>query len=258
MDSTVVEIRTGDVIANLNHDPRCSLWFDHHASNRTDSPFEGAFEIVPSAAGLIHRYYRDRFSRDFGDLAAAADKIDSADLSEEEVLYPGKFPYILLSETISGFKSEDEPYWNLLVDLLAMEEIGAVLSHPEVGERCETAISANRIYKRVLLDHTRLTGRVSVTDLRHLEPAPTGNRFLVFSLFPDTSVHVKIRRDTRDPDRVIVSLGHSIFNRTCRIHLGDLCAKYGGGGHRGAGSCSFPASDAEKNLRTIIDALGSE
>ena len=66
-----------------------------------------------------------------------------------------------------------------------------------------------------------------------------------------------IRRDARDQDRVIVSIGHSIFNRTCGIHLGDLCAKFGGGGHRGAGSCSFPASNAEKNLRTIIKALDS-
>jgi hypothetical protein len=29
-----VEIRKGDTIANLPYDDRCTLWFDHHYTNR--------------------------------------------------------------------------------------------------------------------------------------------------------------------------------------------------------------------------------
>jgi len=35
MQDGQVEIRRGDVIANLPYDPNCTLWFDHHVTNAT-------------------------------------------------------------------------------------------------------------------------------------------------------------------------------------------------------------------------------
>ncbi|MBW2563261.1 MAG: exopolyphosphatase, partial [Deltaproteobacteria bacterium] len=29
----MIEIRTGDIIANLPYNEKCSLWFDHHYTN---------------------------------------------------------------------------------------------------------------------------------------------------------------------------------------------------------------------------------
>ena len=49
-------------------------------------------------------------------------------------------------------------------------------------------------------------------------------------------------------------LGHSIFNRTCRTNVGELAARYGGGGHRGAGSAPLPA-DPESEIRLIVAEL---
>ena len=49
-------IQDGDILANLPHDARCSVWFDHHVSNTPDVPVEGGFEIAPSAAGVVYRY----------------------------------------------------------------------------------------------------------------------------------------------------------------------------------------------------------
>jgi len=54
-----VDIRKGDIMANLPYDERCSLWFDHHYSNRINRPFKGAFKLAPSAAGVIFEYYKD-------------------------------------------------------------------------------------------------------------------------------------------------------------------------------------------------------
>jgi len=53
MQRGVVEIREGDIIANLPYSDKCTLWFDHHYTNRIYDAFEGVFKIAPSAAGLL-------------------------------------------------------------------------------------------------------------------------------------------------------------------------------------------------------------
>jgi len=54
---------------------------------------------------------------------------------------------------------------------------------------------------------------------------------------------------------VACALGHSIFNRTCRTAVGQLLARYGGGGHRGAGTCLLLAATADAQVGEIIAEL---
>jgi nanoRNase/pAp phosphatase (c-di-AMP/oligoRNAs hydrolase) len=49
-------------------------------------------------------------------------------------------------------------------------------------------------------------------------------------------------------------LGHSIFNRTCRTNVGEMAARYGGGGHRGAASVPLPP-DADSQIQIIVSEL---
>jgi hypothetical protein len=251
-----VDIEAEDILANLPYRAPAAMWFDHHFSNRLESSeIKGLFRIAPSAAGLIFEYYRDRFTRDFRELAAQADKIDAADLTLEEVRCPENHPYILLSMTISGRDPADEPFWNRLVELLRRREIQDVMADPEVARRCERVVDQNRRYEGVLKAHTRIEGQVAITDFRGMDHPPNGNRFLVYSLFPDTVVQVKIRMDDRDATRIGVSVGHSIFNRKCRVNVGQLLSEFEGGGHRGAGACRFHQSKADDYIPRIIDTL---
>jgi nanoRNase/pAp phosphatase (c-di-AMP/oligoRNAs hydrolase) len=84
---------------------------------------------------------------------------------------------------------------------------------------------------------------------------PTGNRFLVYSLFPEAVVSLKIRYDDAEKKRVTVSAGHSIFNRNCKVNVGVLLSAFGGGGHRAAASCRFDAGKANDYIPEIIDIL---
>lgn len=270
MQDGLVEIHHGDIIANLSYNKNCTLWFDHHESNQMTDPFEGVFEIAPSAAGLIYKFFKDfdhaknpggvgdqvkPFQKDFSELVYATDRIDSADLTLEEVLHPEHFPYVLLSMTVVSFRDKDAPYWDHLVNLLRRHDIGAVMKDPEVKKRCDATVKRNNEYRSLLKEHTVLNRHVSITDFRSFGKMPTGNRFLVFSMFPESVVNVKIRYHDKERDKVIVSIGHSIFNRGCNVRVGILCSRFGGGGHRGAGSCSFPDSTAEENLKVILDVL---
>lgn len=255
MQKGLVDVHEGDIIANLPYDDRCTLWFDHHHSNRIDKPFKGSFKIVPSAAGLIFEYYKDRFQRDYSELIRETDKIDSANLSLDEVLCPEKYSYVLLSMTILGRGERDEHYWNKLVDLLREYDIEKVLDDSEVKERCKSVIEQNKRYLKILKENTKLNKHVSVTDFRSFDKTPTGNRFLVYSLFPEAVVSVTIRCNNEDKEKVSVSVGHSIFNRNCNVNVGSMLSKFEGGGHRGAGSCTFHATKAESYIPEIINIL---
>ena len=255
VQKSAADIQEGDVVANLPYAPNCSLWFDHHFSNQRKEPVAGMFKIAPSAAGVIFEYYRQRLKRDYVELVQAADKIDAADLTQEEVLYPERYPYILLSMTINSQNRLDEPYWNHLVDIFRALPIDQVMRDPMVKPHCDRVIKENNDYQRYLSQHTRCQGHVAITDFRSLFPPPTGNRFLVYSMFPECSVQMKVRFDINHPEMVVVSVGHSIFNRTCRVNIGQMLTAYEGGGHRAAGACRFHASLADRYLSEIIDIL---
>jgi oligoribonuclease NrnB/cAMP/cGMP phosphodiesterase (DHH superfamily) len=251
----LVEIHAGDIIANLPYDDRCTMWFDHHFTNRIEVPFEGEFREAPSAAGIIYGFYPNRFPENRRDLVVAADKIDSADLSLDEVLQPEKYDFVLLSMTILNQDEPDEPYWNHLVALLRNSDIRTVLSDSEVRLRCDRIIAENRIYRKCLEAHTRVRGQVAITDFRPIDKAPAGNRFLVYSLFPEAFAHVRIRYDAKNVDKIAVNVGHSIFNRNCKVNIGLLLSRFEGGGHPGAGACRFHVSKAEEYLPHIIETL---
>ena len=254
------EIREGDIMANLPHDPRCSVWFDHHFSNTTAEKIEGAFEIAPSAAGVAYGYYKDanRLTKDYDELIHWTDIIDAADLNEDQVLRPEAYPYILLSMTVKNRDDSDPPYWNRLVAMLREQTILEVMADPEVKQRCNKVVEENRLYVDILKQHTVIHhGTISIADFRSMETVPSGNRFLTYSLFPQSHASIKIRYADPEKKRVLMSIGHSIFNTTCRVNVGKLLSTYGGGGHAGAGGCSLDARNADRVLDEVLAILGA-
>ncbi|VTR68850.1 Exopolyphosphatase-like protein [Desulfosarcina cetonica] len=247
-----VDIREGDVIANLPYHERCSLWFDHHVSNQPDKPITGAFRLAPSAAGIIYDTYRQKITRDYRELVRQTDRIDSADLTLDEILHPEHYPFVLLSMTISN-DIEEKNYWEHLIGLLRSRSMGEVMIDPWVRQRCEAVVAANILYEEALRTHTRLAGQVSITDFRLLDPVPNGNRFLIYSLFPECTVNVKIVHVGED--NASIKVGHSILNRGCHVNVGKMLAAFEGGGHRGAGACRFAREKADRYLARIVAIL---
>lgn len=248
-------IKKGDIIANLPFHKNCSLWFDHHFTNSVEDEFKGEFRIAPSAAGIIHDYYINKFERNYSKLVREADRIDSARLTLAEILSPRSNPYVMLSFTINSRIEDDHLYWDRVVELLRNEEIENILNDEKVSKRIEAEIENDRKYKEYLQKYTGIEGNVSVTDFRKLNFSPSGNRFLVFSLFPDSYANLKLRNNENEKGKVILSIGHSIFNRKCRVHCGKITARFGGGGHFGAGSCCCESDIFDKSFESILSVL---
>ena len=258
-----VELRADDILVNLPYDPRAGMWFDHHlltSSNQSPpASYKGSHRLAPSAARLVYEYYLAQSPDDpallrLEKLVDETDRLDAALLTPDDVENPRD--YILLGYTIdsrTGLGSFEE-YFRKLVEWLKTMPIAEVLQQPEVRERIQRIRGEQNEYKRLLARNSFQVNNVVVTDLREVERLPAGNRFLVYSLFPEANVSLRVHWGPRD-NTVIAAVGHSIFNRTCNTSVGELMSRYGGGGHRGAGTCVLPLENAADAIDEILFEL---
>lgn len=257
------QIRSDDILANVPYHPNCGMWFDHHLltdSNEKPPPgFEGSHRIAPSAARVVYEYYLQKYPNDPGLLRLAklvdeTDRLDAAQLTREDVDNPRD--YILLGYTIDSRTGlgRFEEYFMKLVEWLKTMTIEDVLEQPEVKARVERIRADHNEFTRLLKRNSFQLNNVVVTDLREVDRLPAGNRFLIYSLFPDTNVSLRVHWGPSH-NSVIAAVGHSIFNRTCKTSVGDLMSKYGGGGHRGAGTCVLPIDKAADAIDEILFEL---
>jgi nanoRNase/pAp phosphatase (c-di-AMP/oligoRNAs hydrolase) len=56
----------------------------------------------------------------------------------------------------------------------------------------------------------------------------------------------------------VFAIGKSIFDRSSKTSVGELCLKYGGGGHSAAGTCQVPNDQAEKTLKDLIETINKD
>lgn len=258
-----VDIGADDILANVPYDPRCGMWFDHHlltdSNEKPPADFEGRYGTALSAARLVYDYYLERNPDDpdllrLERLVEETDRLDGARLTPDDVENPRD--YILLGYTIdsrTGLGSFDD-YFRKLVEWLKTMSIEEVLAQPEVRARVERIRSDQQEFKRLLARNSFQLHNVVVTDLREIERLPAGNRFLVYTLFPDANVSLRVHWGPYH-DTVIAAVGHSIFNRTCQTSVGELMSRYGGGGHRGAGTCVLPLDSAADAIDEILFEL---
>lgn len=254
-----VEILPTDIVTNLPYQPGCAMWFDHHHHTATpaapEEEFKGAFGAAPSAARLVYEYYGGKKAMpQFVQLVRETDRLDSADLTRDDIDHPQG--YIKLGFTIdsrSGLGAFEE-YFMTLLDMLVKETpVEEVLEHPEVKKRCDLLEQTDERFRRALQDCSRMDQNVVITDFRQLDHVPMGNRFLVYALYPEANVSVRLQWG---PNReyVMMTLGHSIFNHSCKTNAGELAARYGGGGHAGAASVPL-IDDPDLQIGMIVGEL---
>jgi hypothetical protein len=250
-----------DIIVNLPYVKGCGLWFDHHVSEEEKLPkigkFKGAYKLAPSAARVIHDYYRHPDFARFKELLEATDRLDSAKLTVEDVTEPDG--WIMLGYTLdprSGLSPDFQKYFRWLVEFVKEVPIEKILKHAEVKKRVERLQKEQAEFERLLKKNSRQDGNVIVTDLREAKESLAGNRFLVYILYPEANVEVRMIR-AKD-GRVAFAIGHSIFNRTCKTNIGRLCASLGGGGHAGAGTCQVDGGEVDATLAKIVGQLKSK
>lgn len=265
-----IAVGKNDILTNLPYVHGAGLWFDHHSSeitrNEDTVSYRGRFEVAPSAARVVFNHYGEEKLGKYSKLLESVDKSDSAQLTMDEVTNPRG--WMLLSFVMDprtglayhhGYRISNRELMSKMIELIAQhpDDPEAVLADVDVKERIDRYFTQLEEFERITRTHSRVEGNVIVTDLRNLGEPPTGNRFLVYTWYPQANIQVRIF-DGRKGEFVVCAVGHSIFNRTSRTDVGKLMAKYGGGGHRGAGTCQLPLADADEKLNEIITTIRTE
>ncbi len=250
-----------DVLANVPYAPGCSLWFDHHASEKDrvgEVAVEGESRVADSCARVIYDYYGgDAKLGKFKEMVREVDKVDSGKLSADEIQNPSGWTllgFIMDPRTGLGrfrqFRISNYQLMEVLIDACRTQTIGEILANPDVSERIAVYKEQNALFREMLLKVSRVDGNVIVSDLRGVDPIYTGNRFLIYSLFPEQNISIWAV-DGRGKQNCPIAVGHSILNRSSKTDVGALMLKYGGGGHRQVGTCQVPYDQADKVLAEL-------
>ena len=101
----------------------------------------------------------------------------------------------------------------------------------------------SKVYKNVI-----------ILDMRYEDIIYPINRFIIYALYPKCNISVYIfwgfkKRNT------IFAVGKSIINKTSTVNIGELMLKYGGGGHKNAGTCQIDNDEADKFITKIVTEI---
>ncbi len=262
----LIEVTEDDCLANVPYVDGCGLWFDHHSSeferNQLAGKYKGESRITPSCARIIYEYYggKARFPQ-FDDMMAAVDKVDSGNLTIEEVQNPTGWILIgFLMDPRTGlgrWRQFTIPNYRLMEELIeacrtmTTEEI---LALPDVKERISVYFEQTEKFKEMIKAHTRVDKNVIISDLRGVDPIYSGNRFMIYSMYPEQNISAWIVSG-KGGEGCSVAVGYSILNRSSNIDVGKLMLKYGGGGHKAVGTCQFHNDTMEEKVPQLLDEL---
>ncbi len=260
-----IEVSENDILANVPYAKGAGLWFDHHSSEQERKAFGESFNGVskhaPSCARVVWEYYggHEKFDSRFDDMLLYVDKVDSGDLTEDEIANPQGWVLLgFLMDPRTGlgrYRDYSISNYQLMEELIGFcrtMEIDEILALPDVKERIDRYFEQQDSFEKMLQDCSTVHDNVLVIDLRKQEEIFTGNRFLVYTLFPQCNISIQAIWGLKKQNTVF-TVGYSTVNRTSKVNVGKLMLRHGGGGHDQVGTCQVPNSEAEKVLRELIE-----
>ena len=262
----LVEVTENDCLANVPFVDGCGLWFDHHSSEherlQLDGKYKGESRITPSCARIIYEYYggKETFPQ-FDEMMEAVDKVDSANLTMDEIQNPKGWVlvgFIMDPRTGLGrwrnFRIPNYQLMEELIDACRTMTTDEILALPDVKERIDVYFEQAEKFKEMVQKHTRVEKDVIISDLRGVDPIYSGNRFMIYSMYPEQNISIWIVNG-KGGKGCSAAVGYSVLNKTSNVDVGKLMLKYGGGGHKAVGTCQFDDEHMEEMLPKLISEI---
>jgi oligoribonuclease NrnB/cAMP/cGMP phosphodiesterase (DHH superfamily) len=267
-----IEATENDVIANLPFTAGCGLWFDHHSSElerlQLEGKFTGASELISSAAQVIYNYYSKNEAKaekleKFEELVKIAGIADSAEFTQEDIINPQGWTMLaFIADPRTGlgykrnFRISNLDLMKSIPNLLRTKSVGEILAIPDFQERIRVYHEENEKYKSLLKEIAQVNGDAILIDMRGQKEIPVGNRFMEYILFPEQNISIRIA-DGRNKEFAMISVGHSIVNKTSDIDVGALTLNFGGGGHKKAGTCQVRYEDVDTVVYEMLHSINA-
>jgi nanoRNase/pAp phosphatase (c-di-AMP/oligoRNAs hydrolase) len=262
----LVEATDNDILANIPYIEGCKLWFDHHSSESErlgeGTYFEGVSKQAPSCARVVYEYYGgDAKLGKFAEMIHFVDKVDSGNLTSDEIFNPRGWVllgFVMDPRTGLGrfrnFTISNYDLMAILAKACAEKTIEEILNMPDVKERLGFYYQQEKLFKKMIKSHAKVSGNVINVDLRDVDTIYAGNRFIIYTLYPKQNISVWIV-DGRNKSNVAITVGHSIINRSSTVDVGSMLLRYGGGGHRQVGTCQVSYDDADRIIAEIMEKV---
>ncbi len=269
MQDGKIEITSNDIITNLPYCKEAYMVFDHHESETIRNEKADNHVIIadaPSAARVVYDYYGGKAKLpNISELMMnAVDKADAAQFSVDEILHPEGWEllsFIMDSRTGLGrFRDFRISNYQLMMDLIDYcidHEIEDIMKLPDVVERTELYKSYEDKFRMQLEECSVMYNNLIVLDLRDEEIIYPGNRFIMYAVNPEINISIHVLNGFQNQNTVF-AIGKSIVNRNSNTNIGELCLKYGGGGHHAAGTCQIDNDKAEEVLEELIEKINQD
>lgn len=249
--------------------PAMSWWFDHHATAFQPAELREVFDQrqrsthffdpdAPSCAGLIARSLEQRWGwrppEHLRELVMWADRVDSLAYASAEEAAALTTPAQRLSVYLAQAAGPADTA--RLAQLLAERPLAAVAALPEVEAAAAKVFAERSAVVAELRRAAVRRGEVVVLDLL-ARPGARAPGLLSYLLFPDCRYAVSA---VVSAQAVRVSVGHNPWVAAApTVHLGELCQRFGGGGHQAVGGVTLEPHEVERGrhvLHALAEALG--
>lgn len=269
MQDGTIEVTENDITTNLPYVSGCYLAFDHHLSETIRNGAHDNHIIdadAPSAARVVYDFFggAETFPAAWEDMMVAVDKADSAQYVRHEVLEPTDWTllnYLMDARTGLGrfrdFTISNYDLMMQLIDYCAEHSIEEILQLPDVKERIDLYESMSEKAEEQIGRCATVHGNLVVLDLRDEETIYPTNRFMIYALYPQCNISIHQMWGLKKQN-VVFATGKSILKRDSNTNVGELCLRYGGGGHQAAGTCQVATERGDTVLQELINTINQD
>lgn len=270
MQDGKVAITNRDITTNLPYVDGVHLAFDHHLSETIRNPEQKTNHIIDpdamSAARVVYDHFggANTFPSKWNDMMTEVDKADAAQFTIDEILNPSKWVllnYLMDPRTGLGrFRNFRISNYNLMMDLIDYckdHDIDQIMQMPDVQERVTLYTEQAELFKAQVERCSTIYKNLIVLNLKGEDPIHAGNRFMIYAMHPECNISIHVLWGLRQQNTVF-AIGRSIVDRGSKTNVGELCLKYGGGGHEKAGTCQIDNDKAEDVLKELIAQITAD
>ena len=246
-------------------DPRMRWWFDHHPTAFQPPQLREVFDrehlatwffdpTAPSCAGLIARTLAETHGwqppAHLVDAVAWADKIDAARFASAEDAIALVEPAQRLAAWLAHGRSPiDTAHYVEELSRASLAEVAARKA-PELAQ-----LATDRVKEIAALGSLGVWHDDVVVFDRFADLGARSPGFLGYLLYPTCLYAVS---GTRNADSIKISVGINPWTKATRRHdIGELCARYGGGGHAVVGGVTLGAGELDR-ARVTMNAIVRE
>ena len=138
-----------------------------------------------------------------------------------------------------------------MIQYCRKKTVEEILELPDVKERTDIYMEQQELFIDMLNRRYIVDENVIITNQLDEDMIYSGNRFVVYALFPEQNIEVRVMWG-KNRQNVVFSCGHSIINRTSCTNVGKIMLDFGGGGHEMVGTCQVSVLEWEDALAKII------